>query len=175
VLGTLEGEAVAAQQPAQLVRAASDACDLGQVRRQSRQRPGGKAVSERQWIGRHRPAHLVDELGRGLARPARRLDRLEDLDAALAIQATNPDHRVGAATEVLGDRRDRVAGVGLENDQTVAENVGGLGGEANTIQFVPLLVRELDAPTHDALLAAPPPRKTVSSLEKLNGSICVPT
>ena len=26
---------------------------------------------------------------------------------------------------------------------------GGLGGEANAIQFVPLLVRELDAPTHD--------------------------
>jgi hypothetical protein len=97
------------------------------------------------------------------------------IDASLAVQAANPDDRVGAATQILGDRRDRIAGVGFEDDQTIAENVRGFGGEANAIQFVPLLVRELDAPTHDALLAAPPPRKIVSSLEKLNGSICVPT
>jgi hypothetical protein len=175
VLGPLEREPVATQQAAELVRADTNAGGLGQVRPQPSQRPGGKPVPKSKRIGHHGPAHLLDEFGRGLSRPTRRLDRLEGLDAALAIQAANSDNRVGAATQMLGNIADGVAGVRHENNQAISENIRGLGGEAKTIQFVPLLFRELDAPTHDALLAAPPPRNTASSLEKLNGSICVPT
>jgi hypothetical protein len=175
VLGTLDREPVAAQQAAELVGAKTDAGGLGQMGGQSRHRPSREAVPQSQRIGQYRLAHLLDKLGRGPSRPARRLDRLQGVDAALAVQATHPRDRVGRASQIFGDRGNGVARVGLENDQTVAKNVGGLGGEANAIQFVPLLVRELDTPTHDALLAAPPPEKAVSSLEKLNGSIFVPT
>jgi hypothetical protein len=57
---------------------------------------------------------------------------------------------------MLGDRGDGVARVGHENDQTIPKNIRGVGGEAKTIQFVPLLFRELDATTHTNLPAAPP-------------------
>ncbi len=121
------------------------------------------------------PAHLGDEFGRGPAGPARRLDRPQGSDATLAVRAADPHDGVGAAPQVLGDRRDRVARVGLGDDQAVAKDAGGLGREADAIQLVPLLVRELDTPTHDNLPAAPPPRGTLSRVGRLNETICGPT
>ena len=49
---------------------------------------------------------------------------------------------------------DGVAGVRHQNDQTVAKDNGGLGGKTKAIQFVPLLVRELDAATTRTTLDA---------------------
>jgi hypothetical protein len=107
---------MAMQQSAQLVRTQMDAGDPGQVGTEPRQRPGGKPISERERIGHHGLAHLLDEWACGLSRPTRRLDRPQGVDASLAVQAANPSDRVDAAMQILGDGRDGVAGIGLEDD-----------------------------------------------------------
>ena len=155
---------MAVQQSSELVLAEADAGRLGQVRAQPCYRPGGEAVPQRQRVGQHGPSHLAEKIGRGPAGSPRRLDRPQGAGAALAVQASDSNDRVGAAPQVFGDRRDRVAEVGLEDDQAVPKDFGGLGGEAQAIEFVPLPVRELDAPTHAVLLAAPPPENTKSCL-----------
>jgi hypothetical protein len=163
------------QNTAKLVVAEADAGDLGQVLGQAGRRPVREAIPQGEGVGLDGPFHLPEERGSCSGRTPRRLDRVQRLDPTLAIQTPDAVDGVGPAPQALGDRGDRIPCVGHQNNQTVAKNVGRWSPQALAIEFVPLLLGQLDATSHGHLPAAPPPPIKSSDWDRVYESFCVST
>jgi hypothetical protein len=98
---------------------------------------------------------------------------MQGLGTPLPVLAASPNDRVRAATELVGNRGNGLAQIGLQDDETVAEDLGRRRGKTQPVEFVPLGLRQLDAAPHSNLLQAvrPPQRKSSNDL-RLNDSFC---
>lgn len=80
-----------------------------------------------------------------------------------------------AASQVPRNRGDRVPRIGQEDDQTIAEDIRRGCRQSNAVQFVPLVVGQLDAASHGNLPAAPPPGVKSDDRYGKGKSFCVST
>ncbi len=69
----------------------------------------------------------------------------------------------------------RVASIGHQNDQAVAENIGRVGSESKGVELVDLLVAQFDTTSHGSLRARVLHRVYLKAVRKLIGSLSVST
>jgi hypothetical protein len=144
---------------AHLVVAETNADDFRRMGGEPVGRPVRKAVAERQGIGRDGLPHGGEEFrGRSSGTP-RGLDGSQSVDPGLAVQAAKAIDREDGTTQPFGDRGDGIAGVGHEDNETVAVNVGRFGRESKAIESIDLRVGELDTSSHDNLPAMTLPKE----------------
>src|SRR5262249_49283201 len=140
VLGTLDREAMAMQDPSQLVFAEANTSNLLEVSCQSFGRPSGESVSQILGIGRHRTLHHQNVLSCRPTGPSGWFLWLEGFESALAVFAPNSNDGLARTAQSLGNASDRVAEVRHRDNQAIAKDVRRGRLQAHQIDAVQFLV-----------------------------------
>jgi len=154
VLGAMHRKMFLMQEATNLIAAEANSCNLGQVRRQARGRPRGKAVAQSLGVGLHRLGQKFPERRRRFAGTPRRFAGLQGGNATLPIQSPNALDSFGTATEELGDSRNGVTTVGQQDNGTIAKDVGRRRRVAEFVEFVEASIGKSNSIPHDNLLTA---------------------